>query len=124
MDFIAVFIVCLLLLLALTVALLFGRPPVYRPARQDILLLMQQVIAGEAVEDKWSLFIGLPLVHDPELEEIRQRCYEIELAAEEGSEVRFGVSRYRYNRVGMDLLQRVLNELQHLIDNTPVYRSF
>lgn len=124
MDFIAVFIVCLVLLLLLTVALLFGRAPVYRPAREYVLALMQGVIAGDPLEDKWSLFIGLPMVHDPELEAIRQRCYEIELAAEEGAEVRFGVGRYRYNRAGMDLLEEALRDLQQLIASTPISRSF
>lgn len=125
MEFMLVFFVCLVVMLALTGALLFGRAPVYRPKRADIYEMMQALQAGQLEHDRWSLFIGIPIVHDPDLETIRQRCYDLELEAEEGSgEVRFGIGRCRYNPAGMAQLQRIGERLKKLIDTSPIVRTF
>jgi hypothetical protein len=123
-EFLIVFVVSLLLLLLLTVALLFGRSPVYRPSREDAYQMLTTLCEGILDNGQWGLFIGLPIRHDPELEEIRLQCYELELQAEENKDVLFGSGAYRYNAVGMARLELIRLKLKSLIDNTPTYRSF
>lgn len=124
MEFVATFLVCLFILLLLVVALVFGRPPVYRPSREYVLNMIEGMISGEQDQDAWTLFVGLPIIHDPELEEIRLSCYELELDAESGGAVSFGSARYRYNDQGMDRLKLLRGELEQLILKTPVFKSF
>lgn len=124
MDFVIVFVVCILIFTLLTVALLFGRAPVYRPSKQDVLKLFTELEKGHLSADKWSLFIGIPIQHDPELEEIRQLCYQLELEAEDVSNtVSFGVI-YRYNPEGMHRVSDIKLQLSELIAKEPVIRSF
>ena len=124
MQFIATFFVCFIVLLLLVAALVFGRPPVYRPSREYVLAIIKGMVCGEEDQDKWILFIGLPIIHDPDLEAIRQSCYELELDAESIGTICFGASRYRYNELGITRLKELQKELEELISKTPVFHSF
>lgn len=124
MDFVIVFVVCILIFTLLTVTLLFGRAPVYRPSRREILDLFNELEKGSLSVDQWSLFIGLPIQHDPELEEIRRLCYQLELDAEDASNsISFGAI-YRYNPEGMQKIAKLKSQLIDLINKEPTYRSF
>ncbi|QEQ97868.1 hypothetical protein [Neptunomonas concharum] len=124
MDFLIVFLICLAFLLLLTLALLFGRPPVYRPTREEILDLISALCDGSLDGEKWSLFIGIPIVHDPELESIRQACYEIEVSADQGKDIKFSGGGFRYNAQGMSQVEEQKSKLNKLINDTPIFRSF
>ncbi len=124
MDFLIVFLICLGFLLLMTLALLFGRPPVYRPSREEILDLISAFCDGKLDGEKWSLFIGIPVIHDPELESIRHACYLVEVQADEGGEIKFSSGRFRYNELGMSHVKKQKNRLQELINNAPSFRSF
>lgn len=124
MDFLVVFLVCLAVLLLLTVTLLFGRQPSYRPSRHQALEMASLLCEGRLPPEKWSLFIGIPVVHDPELELIRRDCYELEVAAEHGDGCRMGAGRLRYDEAGMLRLQCLRKRLEQLVQSTPVSRWF
>lgn len=96
----------------------------YRPSREEAYQMLTTVCEGGLDNGQWGLFIGLPIRHDPELEDIRQECYELELQAEENKEILFGSGAYRYNSVGMERLELIRLKLKSLIDKTPTYRSF
>jgi hypothetical protein len=123
-DFILVFVICLLFLLLLVAAMLFGRPPIYRPARADVYRLISGLCEGEGDADQWVVFVGLNILHDPALDNVRLRCYELELQAEGHQEVSYGSGRYRYNDTGMQRLGMIRDTLKELIDQEPTYRSF
>jgi hypothetical protein len=123
-GFIFVFVICLLSLLLLAVVMFFGRPPIYRPKRVDVYRLITDLCEGEGDADQWVVFVGLNILHDPELEKIRLHCYDLELQAEVRHEILFGSGRYRYNNVGMERLKVIRSALKDLIDQEPTYRSF
>jgi hypothetical protein len=127
MEFIAVFLVCLVVLLVLTLALTFGRPPVYRPSRDEILEQIQRVEKGGMTNlevERWSVTVGLPILHDPDLETIRQSCQFLEWMAEQGDECSYSPGRYRFDERGMAKLVNIRESLETLIKDTPVYRAF
>ena len=124
MDFIVVFLVTLFLLLLLVASMLFGRTPTYRPDKKSAYLLIAALCDGKSDDERWLLFISIPIVHDPDLEKIRALCYELELQAENNSEVCFGAGIFRYNSVGMEYLEQIREKLKALIDNEPTYRYF
>ncbi|WP_201348342.1 hypothetical protein [Neptunomonas japonica] len=111
-------------MLLLAIAMLFGRPPIYRPKRMDVYCLISDLCEGEGDADQWVVFVGLTILHDPELEKIRLRCYDLELLADGHQEILFGSGRYRYNNVGMDRLKEIRSALKALMDQEPSYRSF
>ena len=104
--------------------MVFGRPPVYRPKRVDVYSLISDLCEGEGDADQWVVFVGLNISHDPSLEKIRLRCYDLELQAEGHHEILFGSGRYRYNNTGMERLKEIRSALKDLIDKEPTYRSF
>lgn len=104
--------------------MLFGRTPTYRPDKQEIYRLISALCDGENYDGGWSLFISIPVLHDPDLENIRLQCYELELRAEENREICFGSGIYRYNDVGIKKLQLIRRQLKSLIDNEPAFRIF
>ncbi len=124
MEFIAAFVVTLLVLCLMALALHFGRSPMYRPSRPEVLELLQGVVEGSTSRERWDLFIGLPMHHDPELEAIRRRC----LALQEGDDDEYaageGLDGYLFDRDGRERMARIVADLRHLIDREPIYRKF
>lgn len=104
--------------------MLFGRPPIYRPKRVDVYRLISGLCEGKGDADQWVVFLGLNILHDPALENVRLRCYDLELQAEDHQEVSFGSGHYRYNDAGMQRLEMIRSALKELIDQEPAYRSF
>ena len=50
----------------------------YKPAKEDILILLRKVVGGMNTELEWSTFIGVPITNDATLEAIRKKCAAIE----------------------------------------------
>ncbi len=123
-EFLVAFLVSLLLIGGLVVALIWGRAPTWRPDRRQVLVLMQQVQAGEARRDEWEMFVGLPVLHDPELEAIRRRCVDIHEGDESHPAASDGLAPYLYDRAARERLARVQADLEQLIKNEPFYRRF
>ncbi len=123
-EFLLLFSITLIILCILAAAMYFGRPPVYQISREQVLEILQNLLAGELVELKWLVFIGHVIHSDPELNEIRLQCQQIEEAAEQGEQLGFSGSAQRYNRAGQEQIKLVLANLEKLIAQTPVYQEF
>ncbi|GAA0688118.1 hypothetical protein GCM10009104_12770 [Marinobacterium maritimum] len=123
-EFLIALLVSLLLIGGLVLALAWGRAPTWRPERRKILLLMQQVQAGEARRDEWEMFVGLPVLHDPELEAIRRRCVDIHEGDDTHPPAADGLEPYLYDRAARKRLAEVQADLEQLIKNEPFFRRF
>ena len=77
MDYLVTLLATLLLVvLVLWVFIRIGTP-VYRVERGNIIKLLRMVLAEQATESDWDVFIGVPIRHDPELERVREQCEDI-----------------------------------------------
>lgn len=123
-EFLVVFLVSLLLIAGLVVALAYGRAPTWRPDRRKVLELMQGVQTGEVRREEWEMFIGLPVLHDPELEQIRRHCVDIHEGDAAHSPASEGLAPYLYDRAARKRLAEVQAELERLIRNEPFFRRF
>ncbi len=126
LQFLAVFIVCLIFLVIFVLILAKSRAPVYRPSRNEILTLLLDVLHERGdYATPWAAFIGMPIRHDPELEVIRQACLNIEFLAENRMKgVEFGAGLLRYNHQGIALLKEQKLALERLIANEPIVIQF
>lgn len=130
MEFIIAFVVTLVLLVGVSLALFLGKPPVYRPSREEIVELLDKQLQGRLDDTAWHMFINAPITHDPNLNDIRLLCYELEQEAEiagrkmDDSQVRFSAGEFHYNPAGMERLEKVLAALHKVIETTPVQREF
>ncbi|MBA4502855.1 hypothetical protein [Marinobacterium marinum] len=123
-EFLVVFLISLLFIGGLVVALAYGRAPTWRPDRRKVLALMQQVQVGEARRDAWEMFVGLPVLHDPELEQIRRRCVAIHEGDETHPPAGEGLEPYLYDRAARARLLEVEKDLELLIRKEPFFRRF
>ncbi len=124
MDFIPVFLVTLLIVGGLGMALFFGKAPTHRPSRQEILAIMRGIETGTTRQERWDLFIGYPLTHDPELDLFRQQCVALEEGDGENPPLGQGLGDYIYNREGRAKIQQLADELEKMIEEEPKYREF
>ena len=62
-----------LILLALLVFRFVGLP-VYRVESINVKTVLEAVLYETATVADWDVFIGMPIRHDPELDEIRLQC--------------------------------------------------
>ena len=123
-EFMLIFAITTVVLCTLSAALYFGRPPVYQVSREEALALLQDLVSGELTELKWLVFIGHAISADPDLNEIRLQCQQLELAAEQGQQIGFSVGASRYDRAGIEQVKLLINKVEKLIAITPVYREF
>lgn len=123
-EFLPVFVLTLLVLVLLAGMVGFGRAPTYRPERREVRALIAGLLDRTTSSEAWELFLGLPIVHDPELEAIRQRCLAICEGQDGEPAAGGGINGYLYDRAGRERLLQVLAEVDELIRNTPVYREF
>lgn len=124
MEFVAAFLVTLLILCLMAAALHFGRSPTYRPSRAEVLALLQGILQGATTREQWDLFVGLPIHHDPELEAIRRRCLVLQEGDDDEPPAGEGLDGYLFDRAGRARLTLIIGELQRLIDKEPAYRQF
>jgi hypothetical protein len=123
-EFIVIFVVTTLVLCSLAAALHFGRPPIYQISREEALALMKDLTQGQLTEIKWLVYIGHVITMDPELNLIRLRCNDIELAAEQGQKVAFTAGPQRYDEAGIEQVEMVIVALEKLIADTPISKEF
>ncbi|MBS99976.1 MAG: hypothetical protein CMI01_15045 [Oceanospirillaceae bacterium] len=123
-EFLPVFLLTLIFLVLLVVFMGFGRTPTYRPERQEVRDLLAGIFERKTSQEAWDMFLGLPILHDPELEEIRRRCIQIHEGTDGQAAAHAGLDGYLYDRAGRERLKPVLEALDELIRKTPVYREF
>ncbi len=124
MEFLSVFVLTLIVLVGLVLLLQFGRVPSYRPTRHAVRELLAGVLARSTSSEAWEMFLGLPIVHDEELEQIRRRCLQIHEGDGRQPAAGEGIDGYLYDRAGRERMAQVLAELDRLIAAEPVYREF
>lgn len=77
MNILLTFIGALLVVgISIAVFLWLGTP-VYRLETVNVEKLLTLLLDGEATRNDWEVFAGVPIRHDPHLDEIRQRCCDI-----------------------------------------------
>lgn len=54
------------------------RTPHYQPQRQQVVRLLEWVVLEQASSNDWRIFCEIPIRHDPLLEDVRQRCLDID----------------------------------------------
>lgn len=124
MEFLIVFIVSAFFLLLIGVAMAFGKSPSYRPDRHYVLTLIKGVEDRTTTEQAWDMLIGYPISHDPELETIRRQLVDIHEGRAGMPAARQGINGYIYDRESRQRLQKVIVDLEKLIDESPVIREF
>jgi hypothetical protein len=107
----------ILIFFAVLVVLVWVRTPRYRIERANVIALLELVVAGRATENDWRVFAAVPLRHDLQLDEIRERCLDIE----EREYVGHGHSRFLFSQQGLRELQEILELLKQ--DQLDVKRS-
>ena len=81
--------------------------PVYRIDRDNVIALLELVLSGEATENDWHVFIGIPLRHNTELRDVQKRCEtlaETEFTGLKGSSL--------FTSKGLAELESLLQELK------------
>ena len=124
MAFLAAFAVTLVILCLMAAALYFGRAPTYRPSRTEVLALLQGILDGTTTRQQWDLYVGMPLRHDPELEEIRLRCLVLQEGDDREPAAGEGIDEHLFDRAWRVRLGVIVDDLQRLIAKDPVYREF
>lgn len=76
-QFLGLLFLTTLVLLVIFVGLVYLKAPVYRLTNQNLIQLFEMVLAGEAYEADWDVFLDIPIRYDDELETIRLRCCEL-----------------------------------------------
>lgn len=105
MTIVLVFVVSLFLLLSIFGLLAILKRPVYRLTASNVKRLLELVLAGEATEDDWNVFIEMPIRYDDRLEEVRLRSAEI---TDDSSE---------YSKPGFLFSDAQLMQIKDLLEN-------
>ncbi|WP_157599976.1 hypothetical protein [Saccharospirillum impatiens] len=107
-EFLLVFGVTLVVIVGVTLAMIWGKAPVYRPTQDSVQGLVTRALEGEADEDEWQFFLDMPIRHDPELETLRQECARLQ--DEQGLRPRLG--KVRFKEPGQIRLRHFLSRLE------------
>lgn len=93
--------------IVLVVVIFFVRigTPVYRLEKKNIIVLLTLVVEGQATENDWEVFLGVPIRHNEQLESIRLCCQAI-------SELEYiGGTGYLLTEKGIEEVKKILTEL-------------
>lgn len=104
------------MLIGVSLAFVFGKPPTYRPARREILQLLVDVAESNASMERWELFLSLPIGHDPELDNVRQECLSILDDSNVGMLKHEGINGAILDKEGMQQLREITARLNRLIE--------
>ena len=105
MNFLLTFILTFLLVSLAFILFIKFSPPVYRLGEKNLLILLTLVVEGQATENDWEVFLGLPIRHNDQLEAIRLHCCDI-------SEHEYiGGSGYLLTKKGIEDVKQILAEL-------------
>jgi hypothetical protein len=82
--------------------------PVYRPDENNVITLLELVLSGNATENDWHVFMGIPLRHCELLQAVQQRCSELGETEYVGE-----CSATLFTEKGTQALKLILEELKH-----------
>ncbi len=83
--------------------------PVYRLDKDNVITLLELVLAGNATENDWHVFMGIPLRHCAFLQAIQQRCSDLSETEYVGE-----VSATLFTEKGTQALTLILEELRQM----------
>jgi hypothetical protein len=83
--------------------------PVYRIERDNVIALLELVIAGEATENDWQVFVSVPVRHNKELTDIQKRCVELAKIEYIG-----GPGNKLFSARGISELEKLLAEIKQM----------
>lgn len=124
MEFFILFIVTAIFLLLVGVALSFGKSPSYRPDRHYVLKLLKGIEDASTSPQAWDMFIGFPISHDPELEDIRRQLVAMHEGTDGYPAAREGINGFIYDREARERMRLVRMRLETLIETSPVLKDF
>ncbi len=101
-------VLTILIFIVVLVALVWVRTPRYRIEPHNVIALLELVLNGQASENDWRVFAAIPLRHNPELEEIRERCMDIE----EREYIGPGRNGFLFTQDGLNELREILLTLK------------
>jgi len=107
-DFLIVFVVTFLVIAGVTVAMIFGGAPVYRPDQQKVQNLLTRLLENQLSEQEWQFFLDMPIQHDPDLESMRQKC--VQMNEEFSLRARNGLARLK--EPGLIRVRHWLNQIE------------
>jgi hypothetical protein len=107
-EFLLVFSVSFIVILGVSLALMFGKAPVYRPTQDSIQGLLTRALEGDANESEWQFFLSMPIRHDPALEALRLECAQLQ--DEQGLRPR--ADKVRFREPGQIRLRHFLSRME------------
>lgn len=78
MDLLLLIVLTAILLAVVITVLSLVKTPHYRLDPLAVESFLQLVVNAQATENDWSVFTSVPIRHNPDLEQIRLQCVEIE----------------------------------------------
>lgn len=106
MTFLLTLLMTFIVVLVATVVFVRVGSPVYQLKKHNVEALLTMVVQGEATENDWHVFLGVPIRHNEQLEALRLKCCEI-------SEREYiGGSGLLLTAKGIDEVRQLLLELQ------------
>lgn len=93
--------------------LMWVKTPHYQVDRVQTIRLLEWMILGQASENDWRVFCDYPIRHNDQLEQVRQRCLEIEETHYIG-DTRAG---HLLDREGLEQLRELLDQLNQSTDD-------
>ena len=77
MSGVTLFLLTFLFILVVFAGVAALKRPVYRLTHDNLIKLFDLVLAGEASEDDWNVFVEMPIRYNDDLELVRLECAEI-----------------------------------------------
>lgn len=124
MEFILVFTISFLVLVGVALAFALGKPPTYRPSRTEVMATLVKLMEKRLDVARWEMFLSLPILHDPELEEIRKQCLIVAFGDDENPPAGEGLNGAIYDREGLQRIRVLAVQLDHLIKSEPSSKLF
>jgi hypothetical protein len=81
----------------------------YKPAKEDVLILLRKVVGGLNTELEWSTFIGVPIANDAALEAIRKKCEAIDGNPQNSKDLK---ESFIFNESGLMEIKKLIVELE------------
>ncbi|WP_415890147.1 hypothetical protein ACMXYV_02150 [Neptuniibacter sp. SY11_33] len=124
MEFILVFVISFIVLVGVALAFALGKPPTYRPSRAEVMTILVDLMEKRLEVARWEMFLSLPILHDPELEEIRKDCLIVAFGGIDKPPAGEGLSGAIYDRDGLKRIRVLAVKLDHLIKSEPTSKLF
>jgi hypothetical protein len=108
-----VFVGTLLVFLLVMAVLMWVKTPHYMMSKEDVVLLFQKVLVGQASENDWAIFLSSSFRHFPALEQVRLEC----LILDDTDYIESSTKGFLLTERGLDKLRQLLFRVENLDDS-------